>query len=385
MVKVRSLVLLLLLTHPTFCFSQVNYEVRLTHCLDLLRKDQAINHLEALSGGRLITDYPEWSGKEKFYEGDRVRLGEQMFLALRSSQNENPVSSVGVWGLIERPYLFLKDSAKTPDVLGLLDDQNPYIRVLAFATLASRKQPDLFSLLMLHLRDTTEVEYFEFDVGDQAYPADLMMAYAASTLTNLQKDSLVRLLLYKYPRLKTLREILIFHPANERDYGVIRELAAKKENSPYAIIALSRYRKTEDLDVLRSVIGLDHQSRFKGRDVGYLAIENFPHPSFKPAMIARAKKMNLNDHSLPDEFFFRALTSFRDPECYKAIKSLVRQKQLKGNSVFKFNRNSIYRALRDLNDPFYMSIVMELDKVMPADEKNWVGAQYIFDSSWNVK
>jgi len=189
----------------------------------------------------------------------------------------------------------------------LLNHNNPRVRVLAIASLTSRNHPDLFTLILPHLSDTTTVEYYDFDVGGLACPADLMLDYAARNFTKEQKDSIVNLILYQFPHLeKTLNEILVFKSPLYKDYKAVRQMASSGDNL-YAKVALSRYKKTEDLELIGSVMC---SKRVNGVMVGYLAIENFPHPSFKAPMLKAGKELNMGEIGGGDEFLFRALASF---------------------------------------------------------------------------
>jgi hypothetical protein len=147
--------------------------------------------------------FPYWTRNDIYYQDDIVRYKYCQYAVLTDSTHGNrPDTSRTEWTLFHgpHPYLFLRDTARSEDLVKLMSDENPYVKSYAFAALSSRKHDNLFSFIVDNLGDSTLMPESSSDVEDSAYPADLMIEYEAHRLSKDEKRKLKELITanYKY-------------------------------------------------------------------------------------------------------------------------------------------------------------------------------------------
>jgi hypothetical protein len=152
---------------------------------------------------RLDLSFPYWVPDVMYYQYDLVRYQYRRYEALRDSiVGQRPDTARVSWALSDgpHPYLFLRDTAQSEDLLRLMTDEHPYVRVYAFGALAHRNADGLFSLIRDNLDDTTLLTVSGCAFS-QAYPADLMIEYSATKLTRKERSELIRLISRRYRHL----------------------------------------------------------------------------------------------------------------------------------------------------------------------------------------
>jgi hypothetical protein len=86
-----------------------------------------------------------------------------------------------------------------------------------------------------------------------------------------------------------MESILLFHKPVPEEYAYIKALAIKGGFRSFGLIALSRYRKTEDIELIKAGFK-DVDNSWIGSSY-FLSIENFPDKSFKPLLIEHRTKI----------------------------------------------------------------------------------------------
>ena len=149
--------------------------------------------------------YPYWTRNDTYYQEDIAKYKYCHYVVLTdSTRGHRPDTSRTEWKLLHgpHPYLFLRDTARSKDLVRLLTDENPYVKSYAFAALSFRKYENLFPFIVDNLGDSTLMPESSSDVEDSAYPADLMIEYEAHRLSKVEKRKLKKLITTKYKYLK---------------------------------------------------------------------------------------------------------------------------------------------------------------------------------------
>jgi hypothetical protein len=148
--------------------------------------------------------FPYWNFRDTFYTDDIARFKYCQYAALKNNVGERPDTTPTSWTLISgpHPYLYLRDTAKVEDLRKLLSDEHPYIKTYAFGALAFRQECNLFSVIVDNLDDTTQIEAWWGDSGDNVHSADLMIEYQVDRLTQSEKTKLTDAIKQNYPYLE---------------------------------------------------------------------------------------------------------------------------------------------------------------------------------------
>lgn len=278
------------------------------------------------------------------------------------------------------PYQFLRDTAQTEDLIKLLNDDNPFVRTYVFAALSKRKL-DLFPILIEHLSDTTTFYTSEDDYGYLSSPADMMLQYISNELTIHQKDSIANLILSKYHNLKTTKEILLFHKPTPEHYKYIKEIAKSGHQEKFALVALSRYQKTDDLELIKA--GFRMTDYYSGYKVFFMAIEEFNHQDFKDELIKYKSSINKGFDNQGHDYYFNALAKYHDPECLNVIAEFVNVENYR-MEVYKMNNlRMLWRALKKYNFTEYQPLIKKIETRFSNKEDLEHDDNHLLRNPWN--
>ena len=279
------------------------------------------------------------------------------------------------------PYQFLRDSAKTSDLEKLLTSEHPYVRTYAFAALSFRNYRDVFEIVLNNLKDDTKIQCFTDDYGFESTVADMMIEYSVDKFDIGQKEMLAHLILTKYNHLNTLNEILLFHKPNESDYTQIKEIVRKGYTGKFGIIALSRYQKTEDVDLIKA--GFKMNDYYSGYKVFFMAIENYTNESFIRDLINYKKQINKGYDMSGLDYYFNALAKFHNKNCIEVIKEFVYQNEYESESYKSNSLSMIYSALKKYYIPEYDSMLKFIETNVDKNELDFFGYNHLDKNAWN--
>ena len=387
-------ILFLVFSVSSLCYAQDSYSVRLKTRLEAIS-----NQREAYDNGVVVldesvdygSDYPRWSPDNSYYQDDIVNYpGGIAYWALEDSRGKDPAHSPDVWRLAHgpHPYLFLRDTATLDDLKGLLTSHNDYVRCYAVGALAHRKYDGLFPVVVDNLADTSRIEEYTSDVGEIVSPADLMLQYTAHGFSKEQKEILRNLILLKYTHLYTLDDILFYHKPVPRHYSYVREIAIKNSRSGACFVALSKYRRQEDIEMIRT--GLT-ESHYHGIDLFFCAVENFPDQAFKKEVLSYGASLKKTFDWWNEEYYFKCLAAYKDADCLKVLEELANQEthSVADNSVLLSYRSRnltiIYRALIKYRAPMYESLIKDIEKRVPENELSKKDRSSLENSPWNYR
>jgi hypothetical protein len=376
------LLISVIVTH--FCYGQDDYNSKLSTRLDEIKKltslDNSVVIYADTSSQRF--GFPRWTPKQDFYMNDMVTLNGKLYEALVDNiKGKNPTTSPNEWRLIDtrHPYSFLRDTATVEDLKRLLNSDNVYIRVYSFGALVHRNYSDLFQIILDNLKDTTRIEQMTGDVGTFVTPSDMMLSYTVSSFDDDQKDLLKKLILTKHNHLETLKEILLFHKPSTDSYPFVKAIAKKGNTDKFGLIALSQYCRPEDIELIKTGFNLDiYKEYYNGYKIFFKAIENCPEKAFKKDLISY-KSHEISKDIWVDEYYVRALASYKDKECLAVLKELS-----KLDSRYKSdNLAIIYRALKKHYTRIYDKLMGEIKKSLADKDPYELNQNLIEESPWN--
>jgi hypothetical protein len=373
--------------------SQPSYDSTLLLRLEQIEKLTTYNNTVVISIDSI--DYcpdacfPYWKPSITFYEDDICRYKYCQYRAIKDSvRGIRPDTAGAIWKLIKgpSPYLFLRDTAKTEDLQKLLLNEHPYIRTYAFAALSYRKFDNLFPVLVANLKDTTKINQFTFDVEDSSCPADLMLSYAIEDFDSSHKDVIRKLILTKYSHLNTLEEILLFHKPIPEDYRYIRQIAQGETFGKSRIIALSRYKKQADVELIRK--WLKEDGYYSGYRVIFMAAENFPDATFKKDLIEYKTKIKMDYDMSGHKYYFNSLAAYKDKDCLSVLEEFVNQPTDNDNPYKKANyRNRnlslIHQALKKYHVKMFNALEKRIETLTSNTKSEELFESDVEKSPWN--
>lgn len=375
----------LLVIFPSFCYSQTDYESTLRKRLNEIRELELFDNSVVVYDDTSYYDisYQRWDPHEEYYVDDIISLRGICYQAVVDNKGKIPASSSKEWVLLapigSLPYRYLRDTARSEDLKLLLGSDHPYIRTYAFAALAHRKADGLFEIVLKNLKDTTRITQMTGDYGYDVSPADMMLSYSLAGFTNAQKDTLKRLILMKYSHLRSVDEVLIFHQASARDYAYVRAYVKKNPGDIFGLVALSKYCKRRDIDTIFVEVERDvNRTYYRGYKIFYHAIENCPERRFRKWLISQ-KKQEFHENAWIDEYYVRALASYKDKDCLEVLTDFARRK-----SRYKSdNLAIIYRALVKYYSPLYDPLIDEMSRSVPKKVLLESAPNRLEESHWN--
>ncbi|MDW7692813.1 hypothetical protein R9C00_11230 [Flammeovirgaceae bacterium SG7u.111] len=279
------------------------------------------------------------------------------------------------------PYQFLRDSAKIDDLVNLVQDENPFVRTYAFGALQQRGYVDLFSILIDKLSDTTKISTFTDDYGYASTPPDMMLTYIAQDLNSIQKDSVSDLIIRKYKHLKTLDDILLFHKPKPEHYSFIREIAQDGLKGKFALVALARYQRLEDIPIIDA--GWNYTDYFSGYKVFFMAIEEFNHPEFIHGLLKYKASINKGWDNQGHDYYFNALAKYKDEECTKVIQEFIDVKEYKSEAYKLNNLRMIRRALKKYYSEEYDKMLKDIETKFTIQEELDYDDNHLYLNPWN--
>jgi hypothetical protein len=147
--------------------------------------------------------------------------------------------------------------ATDKDLELLTDHVHPELRCYAFKGLAKRPNANVFPILLKHLTDHKHVVTIggclitEESVAD--YFMDVVGDHRRSILSDTQWTILDSILLFQKGITVRAKDMLLSKIAPKpENYDRIREIATKEKN-PAAALALARYKKPGDIDIIKSL------------------------------------------------------------------------------------------------------------------------------------
>ncbi len=221
----------------------------------------------------------------------------------------------------------LKEIVTVSELQKLTNHQNGVVRCYAFWDLASKDSTSIYKIVVDHLEDNEIVKTQFGCIGGAEGVGDFFLNVVTPNrvdnsvykLSSVQSKKIDSLLLHSdNKRLYAKHELLSRIAPTEYNYNRIREIAIE-ENIPQSILALSKFRKQQDVPIIEKLL--------KGSETeywGFRCVQYFP-----------------------DTTFFKYLENWHKQE-------LVRKKTVHGTKIRVF-----YKALVNYETEVALQMIME--------------------------
>ncbi|MCX6833602.1 MAG: hypothetical protein NTW07_00460 [candidate division Zixibacteria bacterium] len=270
-------------------------------------------------------------------------------------------SAIGYSG--ERPkqwdnFTELKAAATVDELRTLTDHPSGVVRCYAFWALAYADSVDLYPIVRNHLSDTGSVTFQFGCTIDVQRAGDFFIELATPEYIDVEVGKLGSAQLW------TLDSILIFgsHGLYARDraidavqpveylYPRLRELVVR-ENNASALVALARYRKGQDIELVLTSPVEDWFAQ-DPRRYRFKAISYFPHPDFLP-MIRAALEETLKEETYSSWWgdMYKAIASYENDEAVQLLEKSFTEVEHK--NMRKYHLGYAFAAVREHKVPIF--------------------------------
>lgn len=261
---------------------------------------------------------------------------------------------------------YFRDSCKKDELIKLLSAESPLLRILGYRTIVDRNEPDYFPILVNHLDDTAEVQWWYFDdaAGDFKI-SDLMIYKAARLLTRDQKDSLVDIVLRNHIYLDAAKAMMTEIRPQEKYYSIIKRQAEIKSASCHDLsltYAVAKYHKKEDIDFIMAKLSEFSDNPYCNEHI-FKAIEVFPDTAFFPllekyfhSVIEKIKQQGYSDL----KYYCRAVAQYKSQKALKILKALTLSKTYPDDWYLPDNKEFVFKAMHAYYSPLYKGLYNQL-------------------------
>lgn len=279
------------------------------------------------------------------HESEPVKVRPEIQIIVDSIANYNQLNSSGVGDAgIRTPqwvrYEKLSSTASLPELRALTSYENSVVRCYAYDALTARNDTASFSILLNHLRDTAKVATFIGCISSDEMTGDYFLnsvtpydstsgGYKLSPKQKLLIDS--TLIFDKHIMLSAKYKLLYDMKPQPRYYSRVREIALH-EKTPVAIWALARYKKANDVGIIKNAFNDSQAEDYAIRSATLMADSSF-HPILTK-IFEREWKQKLYDYQ-KWEILYQALAQYpKQPQTLAFFNRTVQTKD-------KFRRKTL--------------------------------------------
>lgn len=251
----------------------------------------------------------------------------------------------------------LRAKATDQELIALTDDTNAVVRCYAFQALAEKNYVDVYPIVICHLSDTATVHTVNGCLSGSKKAGDFMLDEVYSTcgqdgnrhLNSNQRAVVDSLLIYgNNNRLDKRNTVLSRIEPLKRYYIGVRQLATV-ENNKDAIVALSKYRKRDDIPIIKEFLNDPGSQK-----LGFAAIKNFPDPSFYPYLEKALKDKIKNDNGSDVQELYYAIVQYKNKASRELLKLALSEAK---DMQYIYHSDWLSQALREYPAPIYEGLV----------------------------
>lgn len=256
-------------------------------------------------------------------------------------------------------YEVLRSKATDDELLSLTNDTNTVVRCYAFQALAEKNYVDVSPVVIRHLSDTATVHTLFGCLGGSEKVGDFMLRKVYSKCGNdynyhlslAHRATVDSLLLYGSDNRLDTRDMVISRiDPLKRYYVRIRQLAITEKNKA-AVVALSKYKKQQDIPLIKELFN-DPNSQ----ELGFAAVTNFPDRSFYP-FLERALKDEIKNNKGNEMFIqriYHAIIQYKDEQSKELLRSVLSDAN---EMQYKYHSNCLSQILRECPTAIYEGLV----------------------------
>jgi hypothetical protein len=285
---------------------------------------------------------------------------------------------------------YIKEKCSKEELLKLLKCENPLLRVIAYRAIVNRNEKDYFKILLGHLNDTTKVTWWYFeDAADSYNVSDLLIRKAVDNrkLTKTEKQILADSVLFKHSYLETTYWVMTDIEPNEKYYSIIKQKSKIKTNrcglQSRSYYALSKFKKTEDLEFLKSVFS---KLESPCEDWAFRAIEENPNKIYFPILEKYLKTIKKNKMVVDIEemiYYCRSVAKYKSKESLMLLTEILNKSNYIDDRYLSLNQKYVFKAIHKHKTPIYADLYKKLkpqmgeyvikyiDSIDYRDKKTW--------------
>ncbi|WP_346883965.1 hypothetical protein [uncultured Algibacter sp.] len=257
----------------------------------------------------------------------------------------------------------LKKNATEQELLLLTEHPNPVVKCYAFDLLVKQRNKNSFNILKDNLRDTTSVSTQYGCIGSMTRVNDyfiesMLRPYSDNEyLTESDKKTLDSLILFTPNLISNNKNRLLERiEPKEKYYDRIRELAINENNS--AIIAISKYLKTSDIELINSLLkNEDTDIQF----YGLKAVKNFPNENsfeyIKKIHSVEIKKPTSFNYAMLRELY-QSIVNYKNENSRNLLEKTINESD---GYTKQYHSEFIWLALKKYPNEIYNGIVEQLN------------------------
>ena len=222
------------------------------------------------------------------HESEPVKVRPEIQTIVDSMANYNQLNSSGVgyagtstpqWKRYEK----LSSTASLPELRALTSYKNSVVRCYAYDALTARSDTASFSILLNHLRDTAKVATFIGCISSDELTGDYFLnavtPYDSTSsgykLSPKQRSIIDSILIFdKHIMLSAKYNLLYDLKPQPRYYSRVREIALH-EKMPVAVWALARYKRTNDVGIIKNAFNNSRAEDYAIRSATLMADSSF--------------------------------------------------------------------------------------------------------------
>ncbi|MEZ5056309.1 MAG: hypothetical protein R2879_04655 [Saprospiraceae bacterium] len=259
----------------------------------------------------------------------------------------------------------LKSNTSKEELLELTNHPNGVVRCYAFWALSFDKSVNLFPIVKKHLTDDELIDTQFGCIGEQKKVGDFFIQLMtpqfidpeSNKLSEGEANELDSLLIYQPNNLSSKYDAISRAEITERLYPKIRELLIKEKN-PSALIALAKYQKVQDIDLIKYYKEESDKTE-DGFYFTYAAIKEFPSPEFLPFLEKNLKKTLDNTHfSTEWRELYMAIASFKNEKAVELLK--IPFTQVQHQHIRPYHIEFVFEAILAFQDSIYDELLWQI-------------------------
>lgn len=266
------------------------------------------------------------------------------------------------WKRFER----LQRDANDMELKYLTSHKNPVVRCYAFQALADRNNSEIFEILIDHLNDDENVSTFIGCIVSSQLVGDFFLnavnpKYIPETEYELNERNqriLDSLVLFETDAKLLARSWLLQDVEPKPAYYEKLKEVYVKEKDPYSLIALARYKKEEDQELITSWLENDETNK---QSIGLKAISNWPDAFFYPFVeMIHEQEINKStgfNYSLIRELYM-VLVQYKNAKSRDLILKTLSNTE---GATLEYHKQYIWLALTKHPDASYQGIIEKID------------------------
>ncbi len=265
-------------------------------------------------------------------------------------------------------YLQLKKLSTDTELISLTNHKNAVVRGYAFMALSARNYPKLVQILISHLKDTTRFLIFHGCLIHDIMVGDFFIYQLAPYRSNLNSFKLTKhesnvidsiIIFDKDIILDCKTELLYKLNKEEKYYHRVREMVIE-DNNYVALIALSKYQKQEDKELIIQGLMSDNSDFII---TSLQCVINFPDSTFFVYLknlhsIEMMKKDNIDVHQLKS--LYNAIVQYKNKHTIELIDLTLNT--LTGYALRKHNE-CLLTAFDNYPDVYYNEIIEKIKRI----------------------